>query len=646
MKDILPIGTPTLPFSELESQKFEILCTEILKRDPTFIDVHHILGKGRQQEGIDICAKYRDESFGLIAIECKCWKNYNSTELKETLNKFIKENEIKRNIKTYLLIFSQDSIPMNIEKKIRDYQDIFKKNYDIELETWTGIDLTRKCQSHPDLIKKYFPTAISDMFECKWMAKVNFIENLHKALLNQDPKIRDLGESLLDHSFVNPESLESKYIHGNHFTYKNKWVEISAILPTTNYFGSAAITITAHDTHGTIITLDNKWLLKNFLGNDGQPINSKYRPFYQGGVYQKEDQHIIDFKNCRFHLPLEAVEEISKAADILTHYYITAFENIEKLWSAKYFPFISKYKSEIQIGLCAIDTEMWEQIQEFIHAHDIDKGDSDWHIFYAHHAYLQVHSPRNTKELNTGFHGIFFAHNIDGINFSNEITLVWQKPYNHNDTISDKDWWSCEKAYTWITEKLIPKVIDWQIEKQLTGPLVKIIRNKSVTNKTKSYWDRYKPFRDIRKKALLDFNHFRELELIDVISRLQYFYISSESNRAYFDKKEISQLYRALISLIHHGRGYFPYLNSKLSFGSRDFNDINELTDYLNKKIELESFLMNNNEIELIFRAMLEAIRDTDDWLTHQQKEEIYSALQPFMSFYDYTNSIERYSEF
>ncbi len=102
MKDILPIGTPTLPFSELESQKFEILCTEILKRDPTFIDVHHILGKGRQQEGIDICAKYRDESFGLIAIECKCWKNYNSTELKETLNKFIKENEIKKNIKTYL----------------------------------------------------------------------------------------------------------------------------------------------------------------------------------------------------------------------------------------------------------------------------------------------------------------------------------------------------------------------------------------------------------------------------------------------------------------------------------------------------------------------------------------------------------------
>lgn len=55
---------------------------------------------------------------------------------------------------------------------------------------------------------------------------------------------------------------------------------------------------------------------------------------------------------------------------------------------------------------------------------------------------------------------------------------------------------------------------------------------------------------------------------------------------------------------------------------------------------------MTNGEIELIFRGMLEAIHDTDDWLTHQQKEEIYLALQPFMRFYDYTNAIERYSEF
>ena len=134
--------------------------------------------------------------------------------------------------------------------------------------------------------------------------------------------------------------------------------------------------------------------------------------------------------------------------------------------------------------------------------------------------------------------------------------------------------------------------------------------------------------------------------MIDVISRLQSFYNSSESNRAYFDKKEISHLYRAVTSLIRHERGYVPYLNSKLSFGSKDCRNINELIDYLNKKIELENFLMTNGEIELIFRGMLEAIDDTDDWLTHQQKEEIYLALQPFMRFYDYTNAIERYSEF
>lgn len=643
MNNSLPLGSLYLPFSELTSLQFEQFCTLILQKDINYEDMHRISGQGYSQYGIDICGKLKNRPYELVAIECKCWKNITTTEIKSTLENFLKNNTLKKNIKTYILILSQNSIPLKIEELWRHYQRKLEVEYSIKSELWTGDILMPKVQAYPEIINKFFPKAISDLLENKWDAKVNFIDNLHKALLNQDPKIRNLAESLLNNSFANLESLENQHIGGNHFTYKNKWVQISAILPSTNYIGSAAITITAHNTHGTIVTLDNKWLLKSFLGNDGEPINSKYRPFYQGVVYQQEDQHIIDFKNCRFHLPLKAVAEISKAADILTEHYISAFNNIEKLWDAQYFPFLSKYNSEIQIALCAIDKKMWELIQTFIHAHDIDKGNTEWHIFYAHRSYLQVHSSNNTEEFNCGFHGTFFSKNI---NFSDEITLVWQKPYDSSDIISDKDWWSCNKAFSWITEKLIPKVINWQIELQLANPLSKIIRGKYITNRTKLYWQKYKPYRDIRNKSLLEYNHFRELTLIEIISKLQNFYISPESSRAYFETSHIAKLYQSLIHLIKQGKGYFPYLRSKLVFDNSKCDNIDELIHYLNKKVDAKFFLLNNAEIELIFRSMLETLGDNDDWLKHKDKEEIYSALQPFMKFYDYANALKRYCEY
>ncbi|WDZ51940.1 hypothetical protein LF296_03925 [Acinetobacter vivianii] len=394
-----------------------------------------------------------------------------------------------------------------------------------------------------------------------------------------------------------------------------------------------------------MVTLDNKWLLENFLGNNGDPINYKYRPFYQGRVYQKDDLHIIDFKNCRFFLPLDAIEEIAKAADILTQYYLAAFANIEKLWSAQYFPFLSKYHSEMEIAICTIDLEVWYQIQTFIHAHDIDKGKSDWHIFYAHRSYIQVYSPRKIKDLNIGFHGTFFAKDIDNINFQNEITLVWQKPYNSNDIISDKDWWSCEKAYRWITEELIPKATTWQGTNEQSKPFFNIFKKYS-TDPSIKYWNKSPRFRDIRKRDLLAYNHFRELNLVEIITELQSFYSSNESNRAYFKTDDISNLYQSLIYLIKQERGHFSYIKSKLVFDDTDCKNITELIDYLNKKISSKNFLMTTGEIELIFRGMLEAIYDDENWISHNLRETVFLALHPFMKFYDHANTIERYSNF
>ena len=63
----------------------------VTEKDPNFTDIHHILGDGYLQNGVDICAKYKHEYFGLIGIECKCWQELSVDNLKKTLNKFLEK---------------------------------------------------------------------------------------------------------------------------------------------------------------------------------------------------------------------------------------------------------------------------------------------------------------------------------------------------------------------------------------------------------------------------------------------------------------------------------------------------------------------------------------------------------------------------
>ncbi|KQW89544.1 hypothetical protein ASC84_10830 [Acinetobacter sp. Root1280] len=635
MQTYIPFDATTLPFLQLTSEQFEQYCEWLLYKDKDLTNVHRIQGNGHYQGGLDICANLAKSPQKLAAYECKCWRSLSIQELENTVKKF-KQNDLISKIKKYVIILAQDQLPRNIRKKWDEiHQELHALG--IESELWTAVTLTAKSQPYPDIVSKYFPMAPESQFYNEWMHRTHFIETLHKALIDPIENNREAAKEFLNFSSLNYSDFDETFYKDGNWKIKRKWIEISALLPTQNHVGSATITVKTHDAHGVSVILENKWMLENFLGNSGQPLHSRYRPFYIANPSNQSE--IIDLQNCRFNLPIEVIQQITEVADNLTIAYLEAIQKIEDKWKAYNFPFISR-NGRTYIALCTLPKEIWDLMINFTNVHDVDNGNTEWHMFSASRNFIQLYTGEKYKPVEDVYHGMFWAENIEDINDKDELTLLWEPPLS-KIPVSEKQWWPCQTSFEWITEKLIPEAINWNKKKNFFSYF-------SYSKKIKNLKDlkNFGYMRDIRKFALLKDHYYRSLGVLKTIEILQAFYISPKSSRAYFTMNEISQLYLCLISLVENAKGYFSYISSKLDFYNEEFANFEELLNALRGRVEEEIFLMNNYEIELIFRAMGECIYRDDSWIDIKLKEEIYLALKPFIEFHDHQLLIDRYSRF
>lgn len=635
MKNYIPFDATTLPFTQLTSEQFEQYCEWLLIKDKNLNNVHRIKGNGHYQGRLDICANLAKFPQQLAVYECKCWENLSTQELENTFKKF-KQNDLIPKIKKYVIILAQDQLTRNTQKK---WDEIHQELHilGIESELWTAVTLTAMSQPYPDIVSKFFPMASGSQFYNEWMLRAHFIEKLHKALTDPDENNREAAKEFLDFSSLNYSDFDETFFEDGNWKIKKKWIEISALLPTQNHVGSATITVKTHDAHGVSVILENKWMLENFLGNSGQPINSRYRPFYIGTSSNLSE--VIDLQNCRFDLPIEVIQQITEVADNLTTAYLRAIQKIEDIWKAYNFPFISR-NGRTYVALCTLSKEIWDLMIKFTNVHDVDNGDTEWHIFSASRNFIQLYTGEKYKPVEDVYHAMFWAENIEDINDKDELTLLWEPPLS-KIPVSDKQWWSCQTSFEWMAEKFIPEVISWDKKKSIFtyfSPLKRIKGLKKLED--------FGYIRDIREFSLLKNHYYRTLGILKTIELLQAFYISHHSNRAYFTTNEISQLYLCLIPLVENAKGYFSYISSKLDFYNEEFENFKELLEALRGRVEEDIFLMNNHEIELIFRAMCECIYGDESWIDINLQEEIYLALKPFLEFHDHQLLIDRYSTF
>lgn len=632
MKIYMPLGATTLPFTQLTSEQFEQYCIWLLHKDKEINNVHRIEGNGHYQGGLDICSNINQFPQKIAAYECKCWNNLSAHELTSTFKK-LKQNDLIEQIKKYVIILAQAEVPRSIRKK---WDQIYAELHSlgIEAELWTGETLTIKSQPYPDIISKFFPMALESHFYNEWMLRTHFIETLHKALIDPIKTNREAANEFLHFSTLNYSDFDEIFYENGNWVIKKQWIEISALLPTQSHIGSANITIKTNDSHGVSVILENKWMLENFLGNSGEPISSRYRPFYIND--QLNESTIIDLQNCRFNLPSEAIEQVVEVTDILSTVYLTAIQKLEDEWQAFNFPFVL-WRGQTHIALCTVSKEIWDLMIKFTNVHDVDMGNTEWHIFSASRNFIQLYTGEKNKPIEDVYHGMFLAENIENINEDDALTLLWQPPIS-KIPISQEKWWSCQTSFEWITEKLIPKVFEWDRKKSFFS----FFKKKNTLNNLKDFGY----FRDIREFALQKDFYFRNLGILKTIEVLQEFYISPRSSRAYFTTDEIAQLYLCLISLVEKERGHFSYISSKLDFYSENFSNLKELLNSLQNRVQEKKFLMNNREIEHIFRVMAECIYSDESWIDFKLKEEIFSTLKPFMNFHDHQQLINRYSNF
>ncbi len=635
MKTYIPFDATTLPFTKLTSEQFEQYCEWLLYKDKEIINVHRLEGNGHYQGGLDICTNFVKSPKMLAVYECKCWGNLSIQELDKTIKKF-KQNDLLPNINKYVIILAQEEVPRNISKKWHEiHQELHALG--IESELWTAVTLTIMSQPYPDIVSKFFPMAPESQFYNEWMLRTQFIETLHKALIDPDENNREAAKEFLDFSSLNYSDFDESFFEDGNWKIKKKWIEISALLPTQNHVGSATITVKTHDAHGVSVILENKWILENFLGNSGEPIHSRYRPFYIGTPSNQSG--VIDLQNCRFNLPIEVIQQITEVADNLTTAYLGAIQKIEDIWKAYNFPFISR-NGRTYVALCTLSKEIWDLMIKFTNVHDVDNGDTEWHIFSASRNFIQLYTGEKYKPVEDVYHGMFWAENIEDINGKDELTLLWEPPLS-KIPISEKQWWSCQTSFEWITERFIPEVIRWDKKRSIFTYFFPLKRIKGLKDLVDFGY-----IRDIREFALLKDHYYRRLDVLKTIEILQAFYVSPKSSRAYFTTNEISQLYLSLISLVENAKGYFSYISLKLDFYNEEFSNFEELLNALRGRVVEDIFLMNNHEIELIFRAMGECIYRDDSWIDIKLKEEIYLALKPFLEFYDHQLLIDRYSRF
>lgn len=629
-----PKAFNTLLFETMDAHTFEQLCWWLLQKDHTLTGCQRLGNKGNvSQHGIDIFAFDRLHRDRLAVFECKCWHRFGAADLTRAVDRFL-DNEWATVTGRFTLILAQSSIKSLDRAWVAAHQKLLA--HGIEADLWTAEHLTEKLKDAPDILTRFFSGPDIQQYCNHWMQKVGFHDTLLKAITDPRREVSALAQDFVAKGVVVDEELTTRYSHGHYWSLRQPWIDISACLPSVeDYPGSAIISIKMPDTEGVMVGLDQPWLLKHFLGNQGEPLLPNVRPFLQGAAGKQRNNHIIDLKNCRFLLPRQAAEAVAAVADEFSQAYLQSLRDVEAQWQSQNFPLVKWMGA--RVVLCKVKPWVWNALLEFANAHDTDNGTSEWHRFHnAHNRLMPVSA--------AGYHGVLFGANIAECCHGDEIAILWE-PLSAQSWPFNKAGWSCMTTYQWLTNDLLPAVGRWrarQIGRHWRNWLHPLVTRRQMAREVQ-FWNSTETFTDVRSVPLVEAVHYRTLGINQTLSTLQGFYISASSRRAWFSPPQRAGLYEALLLLLEGGRGHLGYLTSTLSIDT-PCNDRDALRSAVGNLIE-EAVLEPDLNVDYVLRALLEAAGDSDDWISATARDTIFEKLMPFMVFHDQQLLIERHSQ-
>ncbi|WLH43943.1 hypothetical protein [Pseudomonas beijingensis] len=628
-----PKTSSALRLEEMYPEPFEQLCWWLLQKEHTLTGCQRLGNKGKvSQHGIDLFAFDRLSKDRLLVFECKCWKDFTGSNLTAAVDRFL-AGEWAKSAGRFTLILAQSTVRSLDRAWVEASLKLSARG--IEADLWTAEHLTEKLKNAPDVLTRFFSGPHIDQFCNQWMQKVGFHDALLKAIRDPRAEISAMAHEFLNSGAYEKEKLTVRSTIGRYWTLKKPLIDISATLPTPeDYSGSAIISITMQDTEGVMVVLDQPWLLNNLLGNDGEPLLTKCRPFFQGLTSQKPNDHIVDLKSCRFLLPDMAAQELVEVADEFSKQYIQSLSQIETQWEAQNFPVVKW--AGTRVALCKVDGWLWDEMLEFANAHDTDNGNSEWHMF--HNA-----SNRLMPVSSAGYHGVIFGAAIEDLCDTDQIAILWEPPTYH---AYSEPRWSCMETYRWLTNDFLPAVGRWQ-----AGQIVRYWRNwlhpfatRAKITRVTEFWSSTEAYSDVRRLPLLEENRYLKLGIVKTLEALQSFYCSTRSQRAWFTTSQRAGLYQATIVLLNGGKGFIGSLGSNLGIRSAETHE--DLCEAISDMLKQANFIPLSENTDYVMRAMLGATGRNGDWISPKDREQIFQALLPYMQVYDRQLLIERHSRY
>lgn len=672
-----PVGQALLDFTSMDSTTFEQFCWWLLKKDHALAGCKRLGRVGTRQDGIDLLAFDSASTDRLRVFECKAWKEFTPTAMTDAIDAFLK-GEWAASTNSFTFILAQrDAGSALLKRWTKEKQKL--KRAGIEADLWTAHNLTLKAQRYPDILTKFFPFHSVETFANLWMERVAFHELVLKSFFDPREEVAKWARQLMgeEHSRGDTDltddgqaplagkldraagaseeagelSRPSPFIDGafrniaqfgNSWHFKGPWFHFSAILPDERFtHASAAITFNRPDVQGMVLTVDHTWLLTRFLFKVGVPLRSRCRDIILGEAHNEQGLLVLDLPHCRLSLQEAGVRDLLEVADRLTVAMSGALQRLELAWSAQHFPFVTR--GEKKVALAALPKALWRAIGQFAFEHDVSKGDTPWHMFDGHTQVLKPFHQIATEQFDRGYHGIFYAYEIDSLSYNDEVVLLWQpNGPNPEQGCSPRGWWSCEFALAWLNDALLPEVKRWAYQRNFGTPWSRLFKSRQA-NACLQYLDEKFVIRDLREPPLLVEGRLTR-SITECVQELQSFFYGASAEQYFIRPGKVDALYYAVALAAKAERGYVGYAQSKLEI-REDITNHGDLIAQIHQYILNGRVRATSGAADGALRALLEMLNDSDSHLQDADRQAITESLIPFAEIFDEAMFVRRHTK-
>ncbi|MED3054936.1 HNH endonuclease [Bacillus thuringiensis] len=508
---------------------------------------------------------------------------------------------------------------------------------DNKLPDEISMRLLRRAQGKIKDVRKYIKKFEE---EAKYALSLEIIrKQLNEGQITLEEYVDRINNHIADFGVEDYRSYSS---NGKFLRYKNKTVILEGYLPVIGENkGTCLFTFNSFYIRGTNISLGYKEILSELYPGNNTPIDFELRRYIVAKL--DENNYIIQLGNSRFNLSYEEVLNLCTVIDKFIDEYIKAIRELEETIDCK--EFIPNHYDSAKYHLIKVNMNLWKEILKFSREYDYEKGSSEWHIFDASgNNMLKVYIKVDNENYNRGHKCIIHSFIEDHYSWtpSDYVWLLWND-LSFSEEYGGKDYWTVKQTYNWLTNKLLPKII----QENSSVKTRRFFQKKKQRNTNINISNYYV---DGEVRYLSSSYIINSSQLITLVNEIQLFY--SINGYVCMNKNELVNLYKAILKSVNAcEKPEYHYICSKLDISPFTHNKV-DIQKFLENKIKHYNNLMDNdlglikiysNQLDLLFRVLHSNLKDLKNDLELEDIQNYLVLIDWYINDYNTGKLVEYY---